>query len=60
VWKYKQQKFCTDSNPMSLMMEMELISETLEFINLLTRLSAQENFTEFCGRENFKIYIRGE
>jgi hypothetical protein len=38
------------------MMEMELVSETFEFINHLTLLSARENVIEFCRRENFNSY----
>jgi len=34
---------------------MESISETLGFIVHLRRLSDQEEFIEFCRRENFKI-----
>ena len=37
-------------------MEMELVSETFEFINHLTLLSARENVIEFCRRENFNSY----
>jgi hypothetical protein len=40
------------------MMEMELVSETSDFINLLKRLSARENRTVFFLRESFKTYIR--
>ena len=36
---------------------METVSETSDFITLLTRLSARENFIEFCRRESFKTYI---
>ena len=32
-------------------------TETSDFINLLTHLSARENVTEFCHRENFKTCI---
>jgi hypothetical protein len=36
------------------MMEMELLSEMLEFINHVTRLYAREHFIELCRRENLK------
>jgi hypothetical protein len=36
------------------MLEMELVFETLEFINHMKWLCVQENFIEFCPHENFK------
>ena len=38
----------------TLMMEMELDSETRDFIIHLTRLSCREVFIKFCHPENFK------
>jgi hypothetical protein len=37
-------------------MEMELVSEALEFVNHLTWLSARENIIDFCLREHFNTY----
>jgi hypothetical protein len=42
----------SQSHITTLMMERELVSETMDFTNLLTWLSAQENF-EFCCCKNF-------
>jgi hypothetical protein len=36
---------------------MELVSETLEFINHLMRLSARKHFIELCRRESLKTCI---
>ena len=33
-----------------------LVPETSEYIHILTRLAARENFIEFCRRQSFKIY----
>jgi hypothetical protein len=44
VWVYKQ-KLSTELDRITLMMEMELVSET-EFINHLTWLSAREHYNE--------------
>jgi hypothetical protein len=38
-------------------MEVELVSETLNHTNPLTKLSIRETFIEFWGRENVKTYI---
>ena len=38
---------------------MGLVSETLDFIIHLTRLSAPEDFIEFCRHKNYKTYIDG-
>ena len=38
----------------TLMMEMELVSETMDFIICLTRLSSQEDLIKFCRPENFQ------
>jgi hypothetical protein len=38
-------------------MGTELVLETLEHFNTLTRLLAQENFIEFSRRENITTYI---
>jgi hypothetical protein len=35
---------------------MESVSETSAYLNHVTRLSARENYTEFCRRENYKTY----
>ena len=37
-------------------MELEFVSESLDFINPLMRLSARETFMGFCRREKFKAY----
>jgi len=37
-------------------MGMELVYEMFENLHILKRLSARENFIEFCNRENFKAY----
>jgi hypothetical protein len=39
------------------MMDVESVFETLDHINLLTWLPAQENFTEFSHHESLKTYI---
>jgi hypothetical protein len=39
-----------------MMLEAELVPETLEFKQKLTRLAAQEDFIEFSRREIFKSY----
>ena len=41
----------------ALMMDMEFVSETLNFINPLISLSARETFIGFCRRGNFMIQI---
>jgi hypothetical protein len=41
----------------TLMMETELVSETLVFNSKLTRLMAREDFITFMRRESFKSYI---
>jgi hypothetical protein len=43
-----------------LMMEAEMVSETLGFYPQLTRLVAREDFIEFSRRESFKSYILKE
>jgi hypothetical protein len=40
-----------------LIMEAEMVSETLGFCPQLTRLIAREDFIEFCLRESFKAYL---
>jgi hypothetical protein len=40
----------------ALQMETELFLETLEKLQILTRLSAPEIFMEFCPSESFKNY----
>jgi hypothetical protein len=54
VWEHNQRQFCTHSYLITLMMEMELVSKTSDFINPLTWQSARETLTEFCCHENFK------
>jgi hypothetical protein len=39
-----------------LMMEADMVSETLGFYPQLTRLVAREDFIEFSRRESFKSY----
>jgi hypothetical protein len=39
-------------------MGTELVLETSEHFNILTRLLARENFTEFSHRENVETYIK--
>ena len=46
----KLQLFGHQLHLIALMMQVELVSETSEFINHLTRLSARENVIEFCRR----------
>jgi hypothetical protein len=41
----------------TLMMETEIVSETLVFVLSLTRLNARESFITLIRRENFKSYI---
>jgi len=41
----------------TLKMGTELVAETSETLHILTRMSARENFVEFCCRENFYAYI---
>ena len=43
---FKVKRFGKQLRLIAVMMDMELVSETLNFINHLTRLSARENFTE--------------
>jgi hypothetical protein len=38
VWEYKQHKFCAESYLIALMVEMELVSETSDFMKHLARL----------------------
>jgi len=38
-------------------METELVAKTSENLRILTRMSARQNFIEFCRRENFYAYI---
>jgi hypothetical protein len=38
-------------------MEMESVSKMSVDLNHLTKLSAEEDFTEFCHHESCKIYI---
>jgi hypothetical protein len=40
-----------------VMMEAEMVSETLDFYPQLTQLVAQEDFMEFSRRESFNSYI---
>jgi hypothetical protein len=42
---------------LSLRMETECASETSEVFKQLTRLSAREQFIQFCRRENLMTYI---
>jgi hypothetical protein len=44
VWVYKQQKLSAESFHITLMTEMELVSETLDFMIHLTWLSARDDF----------------
>jgi hypothetical protein len=41
----------------TLMIETEIVSETLVFDLSLTRLNARESFITLIRRENFKSYI---
>jgi hypothetical protein len=41
-----------------LMMGTEDISETLVFNSILTQVIAQDDFSSFIRRENFKPYIK--
>jgi hypothetical protein len=43
-----------------LMMEADMVSETLGFCPQVTRLVAREDFTEFSRSESFKSYINKE
>ena len=45
----------TDSTT-TLMIETQLVSETPDFTNILTRLPARKNFIEFCRRVTFNTY----
>jgi hypothetical protein len=40
-------------------MGTELVPEKSENFHTLTRLSAREDFTEFCRRESLKTYTTG-
>lgn len=40
-----------------LMMEMQLVSEMMEFINHLTRLSGRENFIEHISRNTLRFLL---
>jgi len=39
-------------------MGTELVLESSENLHILTRLSARENFIEFCRRESFKTSLQ--
>jgi hypothetical protein len=40
----------------NLKMGTEFVSETLENFHILMRLSARENFIEFCRSKSFRVY----
>lgn len=40
----------------TIKMGTQLVQETSENLNIVTWLSARENFVEFCLRESFKTY----
>jgi len=53
----KQKVSILPNHQHALKIRTELLPEKYEKLDILTRLSAKENFIEFCPRENFKTYI---
>jgi len=50
----KMQSWCYQNHQHTLKMETKLGTETSGNLHILTRLTARENFIEFCGREGCK------
>jgi hypothetical protein len=53
----KQKILILSNHQHTLKTGMELLPEKSEKLDILTRLSAIENFIGFCHRENFETYI---
>jgi hypothetical protein len=56
LWKKSNVSETISASIIPLMMEAEMVSETLGFCSQLTRLVAQEEFIEFTLSESFKTY----
>jgi hypothetical protein len=57
VWEHRQRYFSAQSHLIALMMEVELVSETLDLINSLTRLSARKTFINMNIADKINVAV---